>query len=85
MPLFHFVCTACARPLRRLISAAQAAGALRCPTPDCGGLLQRAPKPPTAQVVETLDNGFMPRKVERPAEAERLYRERARLDPLKDD
>jgi hypothetical protein len=47
--------------------------------------LKRTPKAPTAQVTETLDNGFMARRVERPAEAERLYKERARLDPLKDD
>ena len=71
--------------IRRVLSPRQAAEIqVSCPTEGCTGTPKRVPKPPTTQVVETLDNGFMPRKVERPSEAERLYRERARLDPLKD-
>lgn len=44
----------------------------------------RNPKPPTSNVVERLDNGFMARAVERPADAERLYKERARQSELND-
>ena len=36
--------------------------------------------PTSARLLETLDNGLMARRVERPADAERLYKERARQD-----
>lgn len=37
--------------------------------------MTRDPRPPSHNVVETLDNGIMTRALERPAEAERLTRE----------
>jgi hypothetical protein len=37
--------------------------------------------PLTAQVVETLDNGWMTKAIERPADAERIFKERAAADP----
>lgn len=46
--------------------------------------MRRAPKPPTTNVAERLDNGLMPRAVERPADAERLYHERAHKPPEDD-
>jgi hypothetical protein len=46
-------------------------------------ILVRTPKPPTSQVTEVLDNGAMPKRLERLADAERLYRERAEADSLK--
>lgn len=39
----------------------------------------------TTNVMEVLDNGLMPRKLERLADAQRLYKERSKIDPLKDD
>jgi hypothetical protein len=46
----------------------------------------RESKAPTANVVESLDNGFMAKRVVRPADAERLFKERAANDPrLKKD
>ena len=49
--------------------------------PQCGGKMSVEDPTPTATVKETLDNGYMTRKLERPADAERLYRERAANDP----
>jgi hypothetical protein len=37
----------------------------------------RDEQPPSVRVVETIDNGIMPKKVERLSEAERLFKERA--------
>lgn len=86
MPLYYFKCDGpCKQEVRRIISPEQAQAKTLCPKPDCGGTLRRTPKPPTAQVVETLDNGWMTRKVERLADAERIFAERAAKDPLKDD
>lgn len=78
MPLYYFKCDGlCQAQQRRLLPAAKGNEPWPCPKPDCGGTMRRAPKPPTTNVVERLDNGFMPRAIERPADAERLYHERA--------
>jgi len=45
-----------------------------CP---CGGEFQRAGNGPSSQVVERLDNGLMPKPLERLVDAERLHQERA--------
>jgi hypothetical protein len=73
---------ACKAELVRFITPAEAKALPPCT--KCGGGVKRTPRPPTAFVKERLDNGIMPRAVERPADAERLYHERARKDPLKD-
>ena len=78
MPLFTLRCDACGRERRRILP--------RSPEPEpcggeCSGQLRRAPAGPSQNVVERLDNGSMVKALERPAEAERLYRERA--DPAK--
>ncbi len=50
---------------------------------SCGAVMARVPRGPGAQKVEVLDNGAMARAVERPADAERLYKERHdSADPL---
>jgi hypothetical protein len=54
----------------------EASRALRCR--ECGGPLHRAGLGPSTQVVERLDNGLMPRALERLADAERLFEERER-------
>ncbi|MDE2103612.1 MAG: hypothetical protein KGL39_40615 [Patescibacteria group bacterium] len=41
--------------------------------------MDRQPKAPSSNVVETLDNGIMVRALERPAEAERLYKEHVQV------
>jgi hypothetical protein len=45
-----------------------------CP---CGGEFQRSGAGPSSQVTERLDNGLMPRSLERLVDAERLHQERA--------
>lgn len=84
MPLYHYACTSCGKQSRRVMTAQEAKSEQKCPDP-CGAPLKREPRAPTATVSETLDNGLMARRVERPADAERLYKERARRDPLKED
>ncbi len=85
MPLYHFRCDACGKQVRKLLTPAQSGEPRACPEDTCSGSLLRTPKPPTSNVVETLDNGFMVRRLERPADAERLYKERAAKDPLGED
>jgi hypothetical protein len=50
---------------------------LPCGREGCDAQLARVPKAPTTQITETLDNGLMARKLERPADAEQIYHERA--------
>lgn len=73
MPLFNYVCDTCGAEHQRL----------RAPVPEgiacgkCGqGRLKWKPTGPSAQVVERIDLGTGIRAVERPAEAERLFKER---------
>ena len=75
MPVFHYACTKCSKPHRRLCSFLESQVAQACPA--CGGELTRTPNAPTTHVKEVLDNGAMPKAVERFADAERLYKERA--------
>lgn len=81
MPLYHFTCPACQVGVRKVVPVSEAER-VRCPA--CGGALKRVPKPPTCTVTETLDNGFMTKRLERPADAERLYKERGALDPSRE-
>lgn len=49
---------------------------LECP--KCNHhLVKRITSAPTTSIVERLDNGLMTRPVERPADSERLFRERS--------
>ena len=75
MAAFYFTCKVCQKPQRRIVRAEEVP-TLTC---ECGGQLERTPSPPTTQVMETLDNGAMPRRVERLSEAERLFKERSKL------
>lgn len=81
MPLYHFACEACQLAVRRIMAAADV-GQARCPA--CSGPLRRDARGPTVKVTETLDNGFMVRKLERLADAERLFKERAATDPSRE-
>jgi hypothetical protein len=81
MALYNFRCTGpCRSTKRKILKADQlktVVGKL-CGNSDCGGVWEREPTGPTNQVYETLDNGLMPHKVERLADAERLFKERAK-------
>jgi putative FmdB family regulatory protein len=81
VPLYYFTCDACKTDVRRILTPARAGAAVACP--KCKGELRRTPKGATANVIERLDNGLMTKAVERPAEAERLYKERAEADMRK--
>lgn len=74
MPIYYFVCRRCRTNVRRVMEPAEAA---RYACPACGRKMTRQPKPPATQVNETVDNGIMPRAIERLANAEELSRERA--------
>lgn len=43
----------------------------------CKKPMTRAASAPTSRMVEVLDNGLMTRRVERPANADQLYKDRA--------
>lgn len=81
MPLYNYACE-CGATKQRVCSFSQSKDVVACP--KCPLTMRRAPKPPTSTVSERLDNGWMARAVERPADAERLYADRANKDPSKD-
>lgn len=82
MPLYYFRCTGCSTESKLILEPADANTLLACK--HCHEPLQRTPKPPTTRIVEQLDNGLMGRRLEREADAERLYKERSRQDPRND-
>ena len=71
----------CRKDVTRLLAPDKLDGVV-CRT--CRNPLTRTPGAPTSTRTETLDNGHMMKSIERPVEAERLYRERARLDLSKE-
>lgn len=76
MPLYYFRCTSCGEQVRKILTPQQASSkSYLC---LCGGKLERTPLGPSSQAREVLDNGLMLRAVDRPAEAEELYRTRAK-------
>ncbi len=74
MPLYHLRCAACGREEKKMTSHPVRDPAKACP---CGDWLKRTAKGPATRVMEKLDNGLMPKAVERDADAERLMKERA--------
>lgn len=80
MPIFNLICRKCkatSRSMRDSIEKVNRSCA-------CGGKLKRNPSPPSTQVKETLDNGLMPKSVERLVNAEQLNRERAANGPRRE-
>ncbi|WNM70304.1 hypothetical protein [Myxococcus phage Mx1] len=78
MPLYYFKCETCGAELKKLLSPAQAEEFTKlfgCSA--CLGKLDRDPRAPSSQAMEKFDNGFMARPVERLADAERIFTERA--------
>jgi hypothetical protein len=78
MPLYYFQCEACQKERRRLMQPADADKGFNC---ECGGQMKRNAQPATANIVETIDNGWMPRKVTRIANAEEVFKERSKQRP----
>lgn len=79
MPLYYFSCPKCQVPTAKVLPREDVCKPQECPR-KCGPMV-RTPKGPSSAVKERLDNGAMPRAVERYAEAERLFAERAANDP----
>ncbi len=73
MPLFHVKCVDCGAESD--VMAPDLAG-LSKKACKCSGKLKRKARGITAQVNERLDNGSMPKAIERHANAERLWQER---------
>ena len=77
MPLYYFGCpdSSCAQVTRRLLTPKEARTAAEfCPA--CGELMQRQANAPTSRTTEVIDNGLMTRRLERLADADRLFAER---------
>ncbi len=74
MPLYHLRCAGCGRTDKKLTPNPVKDPETTC---SCGGVMKRAAKGPATRVMEKLDNGIMPRAVERDSDAERLMAERA--------
>lgn len=74
MPKYSFVC-GCGNRRDLIRPAGRQNGPFNCD--KCGELMTRDPSPATSRMVEILDNGLMTRRVERPANAEKLYKDRA--------
>jgi len=74
MAQYKFLCSTCGFKKARL-----SLDPFDCP--KCKSPMKRNASGPTNQVYEQLDNGLMPRKVERLADAERLFKDRAKNDP----
>lgn len=72
MPLFNFHCPKCDVPVRLLLDSADQAQSHK----KCGETLKRVLGAASSQAMEVLDNGIQPRRVERYAEAERIFKER---------
>lgn len=80
MPTFNLKCCQCGASVRKLARSFLLVN-LTCDA--CGGKLERNPDGPSASVMETLDNGLMPRRLERLRDSEQLHKERAmNADPL---
>lgn len=79
MPLYYFFCETCQLHGRKVLKAGEQTRKWPCPT--CGKALKREPKAPSTQMMETLDNGAMVKRVERLQNAEELHRDRAKQDP----
>lgn len=77
--MYRFKCDLCGRTTSKILSdnaAAKAwAGTACVQGPGCWGQFKRDARPATSRVTEVLDNGIMARRVERPADAERVYYE----------
>jgi hypothetical protein len=82
MPVFNFTCCKCSQPQRRLLDKISPSGYI-CSTVNCRGPLRRVAQAPSTQTLERLDNGCMPRALERLEYAQEIYDEHAAADPIR--
>lgn len=74
MPLYHLECPEHGKQ-KRLLTHEQFKAGLTCR--KCGKPAKHVPQGASASLYETLDNGLQARATVRPADAERIFKERA--------
>lgn len=79
MPLYYLQCDACNKQTPGFFKDREEATRQSCKV--CGSPLKWSPRPPSSQVVESLDNGVMATRVERLKDAELLHQDRSRRGP----
>ncbi len=77
MPSFNLKCQECGLEQKRLCKSPKEIPHIECKQCRAKGM-ERMAGETSSQVIEVLDNGLMPRRLERHKDAERMYRERAR-------
>jgi hypothetical protein len=83
MALYVLVCEKCGKTLKRLLSSPDEANAgMLC---TCGGTMRRLTSTPSLHNKEVLAMGHQIKDIERFSDAEKLYDERAHIDPRKAD
>jgi hypothetical protein len=86
MALYVLTCDKCGTQTRRLINDPEEANrGMPCRIPDCDGTLKRTPSTPSLHNKEVLRFGHQIKDVERFTDADKLYDERAHMDPRKVD
>ena len=87
MALIRWKCSKCGVRRRALIGSSDRSDLLcemPCPTPECEGRVMERETGVSTSVVETRDNGVMPRAVERYRDAEELRHDHAQLQDKKE-
>lgn len=77
MAMYCYKCSTCGATARFLADPATKQGLVPC-LASCGGAMERDQRGPSSRVTEVIDTGGMPRSLERLADAERIYKERAK-------
>ncbi len=86
MALYIFTCTECNYEFGILRTPKQIQDIKLMPCKECGKASKRTPKGATSPTVkEGIDTGFMPRKLERLAEADRLFKDRNAVAKKKEE
>lgn len=75
MPLYRYKCTVCGDVKS---SFREDGVSIKCLVQGCEGEFKRDANPPTTTLYERIDNGLMPKAVERLDDIERMSRERSK-------
>ncbi len=78
MALYYYKCEKCKMQMSRILPADKSKAPQECIW--CGGTAIRAPRAPSTAVMEKIDNGLMARAVVRPADAEKMFKDRSLVD-----
>lgn len=81
MPLFYFYCSNCQKKYRHILKQYSLGQKVSCVV--CKSALERLVKAPTTQTTEIIDNGIMPKQVEKLMDVKELLEERSKKsEPL---